>query len=106
MSQWVLTRTGDVMPIQTLRHLTPAEKNNPSIQERMREFDEAIKKRLGDSATGPKQSDQKDNELDDDPVIYEEYQDLYEDEIPPTPEMDNIAHNPSLLIDAEVVLPH
>ena len=31
MSKWVLTATGDVMPIQTLRSLTPAERNNPSM---------------------------------------------------------------------------
>ena len=105
MSQWVLTKTVDVMPIQTLRHLTPAKKANPLIQERMKEFDQAIKKKLEDSSTVHKQSDIEDDELVDNPVIYEEYQDLYEDEVPPTPEMDDIAHDPSLLIDAEVVLP-
>ena len=106
MSQWVLAKTGDVMPIQTLRHLTPAELNNPTIQERMKEFTAAITKKLGDSATVPKPDNNEEEDEVDDPDLYVEYQDHFEDEVIKTPEMDDIGHDPALLKDAEVILPH
>ena len=53
MSQWILTDTGDIMPIQTLRPLTAAEKNSPSMKTRLEEFDAVIKKKLGDCLHRP-----------------------------------------------------
>ena len=44
ISQWVLTGTSDIIPIQTLGELTPAEYNSHSIKERMEEFTKVIKK--------------------------------------------------------------
>ena len=49
MSQWVLTNTGDSMPIQRLRPLTNAEYNSTSMNTRMTLFDKIIKMKLGDS---------------------------------------------------------
>ena len=57
MSQWVLTSTGNVMPIQTLRPLTDAEYNNKSMKDRMNLFDKIIKLKLGNSMEMPKDSD-------------------------------------------------
>lgn len=48
-SQWVLTKSGEVMPIQTLRRVTESEMNNESMKIRMKEFDISIKNKLGDS---------------------------------------------------------
>ena len=48
ISQWVLTASGDIMPIQTLRRLTSVEKSNPTMMDRISEFDKFIKKRFGD----------------------------------------------------------
>ena len=42
MSQRVPTTTGEIMPIQTLRALTPAEQNNPVMKGRMNAFDKFI----------------------------------------------------------------
>ena len=53
MSKWVLTASGEVMPIQTLRSLTPAENNNPTIKERKKAFDLFIRSKFGDSASPP-----------------------------------------------------
>ena len=39
-----------IMPIQTLRRLTDAEMNSPSMKERMDEFTAAIKKRYDDES--------------------------------------------------------
>ena len=41
-----------------------------------------------------------------DPDLYEECQDWHEGEVIKTPEMDNIGHDPALLVDAEVILPN
>ena len=49
MSHWVLMAGGEVMPIQTSRALTPSKYNQPLMQDRMRDFDEFIKKKYGDS---------------------------------------------------------
>ena len=104
MSQWVLTKSGDVMPIQTLRHLKPAEKNNPTIQERMKEFTNAITKKLGNStmAGNPSNDDNQDIELD----LYTPYEGLYGEGNEDEQEADDMGHDPARLIDAEVILPY
>ena len=53
MSQHVLTHKGTVMPIQTLRRLTPAEVNSPFEIEKRNEFDKFIRKRFGNSISPP-----------------------------------------------------
>ena len=53
MSQWVLTGNGYIMPIQTLRQLTPSERSSLILLKRMKEFDEHNKKKYGDSMNIP-----------------------------------------------------
>ena len=53
MSQWVLSATGDIMPIQTLRSLTEVEYARPSMKTRMKEFEKAIVRKPGDLYKGP-----------------------------------------------------
>ena len=48
MCQHVLTDKGNVMPIQTLRRLTPSEINSPFELTKRKEFDSYIRKRHGD----------------------------------------------------------
>ena len=105
MSQWVLTITGDVMPIQTLRRITESEKSNPSMMLRMNEFDIKIKERYGDSNYPPKGERETFNNDDDDIVYKEPYESLYDDEVHPnTVEADEIVDH-ELYLDAEVMLP-
>ena len=53
MSKWVLTGTGNIMPIQTMRHLKPDERSSPVIIKRMKEFDDHIKNKYRDSMSIP-----------------------------------------------------
>ena len=85
MSQWVLTITGDVMTIQTLRRLTPGEMNSPSMKVGQRDFDIAIKSKLGDcistslaSVSGETMYPESDKQGDDptSDMIYEDYEGL------------------------------
>jgi len=108
MSQWVLTGTGDVMPIQTLRALTPAEYNNHSIKERMEDFTKVIKRKLGDSATPPPSDVPTGDQMypEHDPDIYVPYEGLYGEDTPPILDVDDESNNtPDLLMNAEVMLP-
>lgn len=54
MSQYVLTDKGTVIPIQTLRSLTPAEYNSPTETQARNAFDNFIKIKYGDSRHPPK----------------------------------------------------
>lgn len=54
MCQHVLTNKGHVMPIQTLRSLTPAEMNSPFEQEQRKEFDRFVNKKFGTPLQAPK----------------------------------------------------
>jgi hypothetical protein len=49
MSQWVLTANGQVRCVCTLRKLAKHEIDSPIEQQKRGEFDNAIKRRLGDS---------------------------------------------------------
>ena len=49
-----MTAFGDVMPIQTLRALTKAEDNSPTMKDRKRDFTKFIKERIGDSTKPPR----------------------------------------------------
>ena len=95
-----------MIPIQTLRHLTQAEQNNPTIKVRMNEFTNSITKRMGDNNKQVELSKGLEPYPEHDPDLYQEYQSLYDDEVPPTPDIDDIGHDPALLVDAEVILPH
>ena len=53
MSQYVLLESGKVIPIQTLRSLTPAELESLMERSKCDTFDEAIKKIYGDSKSPP-----------------------------------------------------
>ena len=53
MSQWVMNRNGTVIPKQTLRPLTRTEINIPVDQQRMKDYDESIRRKLRDSVTIP-----------------------------------------------------
>jgi hypothetical protein len=57
MSQWVLTRQGNVIPRQTLRKLTPSELISDVERNKRNEFDAAIRKRHGDSISPPPPND-------------------------------------------------
>lgn len=109
MSQWVLTAGGQVLPIQTLRHLTPAEKANIDIKRKQYEFDRFIRKRFGDTfstpspAKGEKEVRFSDPDKPDD-IIYQPYVDLYTGETEEIPETDDIPDYDGY-IQAEVLLP-
>ena len=99
MSQWVLTDTGDVLPIQTCRKLTEAEYCNATLKEQMHEFDRFVRKRFGDSRKAPADVDQH-------PVGNKDFS-YYDDDDDGTselPEVDDIG-DLDLYVDAEVVLP-
>ena len=112
MSQWVLTAAGEVMPIQTLRSLSPAENHNPSIKERKRDFDKFIKAKYGDSMSPPSHpigepypendEENKDEPRDDD--LYEPYEGWYGEESQALPDVDDITDY-DLYINAEVMVP-
>ena len=115
MSQWVLTATGDIMPIQSLRLLNHGEQNSQAMKDRQRAFTNYIKSKLGDSMTPPppKASDPypegivSPGEIEPDDIVYETYEGWYPDEKPinPLPEADDIPDTYDVYIDAEVLLP-
>jgi len=49
MSQMILTEGLQFLPIQTIQKLTPAERNDPVVREKIKILDEKIAKRFGDS---------------------------------------------------------
>ena len=57
MCQYILTDKGQVMPVQTLRRLTPSELNNPFEIEARKSFDDFIRKRYGDPHKPPENND-------------------------------------------------
>lgn len=110
MSQWVLTAGGQVLPIQTLRRLTPAEMATPEIKRRQYDFDRFIKKRFGDrfkTKHVPEGEEKKVRFKDDshpDDVIYQAHEDLYTWETEETADTDDVP-NYDEYINAEVLLP-
>jgi len=101
MSQWVLTKTGNVLPIQTLRSLTPAELNQPVLKEKMRSFNEfmALKKFGGSMGPAKPESDPTD------PLSEYQHCEDNDGEISNLPEADDIMDY-DLYINSEVLLPH
>ena len=49
----VLTTTGKVLPVSTLRSLTPSEKSNPTMIKRVKDFDKFVYERFGDPRNSP-----------------------------------------------------
>jgi len=107
MSQWVLTSTGDVMPIQTLRPLTNLECNNNSMKQRMKDFDIKIKKKLGDSLRAVLSNTKPDEYPEEytDATYYLPYEGLYDEGTSELPN-DDTYDNHDMIINAEVMLPH
>ena len=114
MSQWVLTVTGDVMPIQTLRRLTPGELNSPSMRVRQKEFDEAISSRVGHCMKTPPsvatgESTYPESDLQDEnpgamDIVYKDYEGLYDEPKQPLIDADEVPDYDKY-IGAEVMLP-
>jgi len=103
MSQWILTATGEVMPIQILRRLTPAENNSEFLKARMREFMKFIVQKYGDSISPPPKSEEINKPFVEDD-LYQLYEGLYGEESETLPDADDIV-DLDLYMDAEVMLP-
>ena len=95
MSQHVLTEDGNVLPLQTIRRLTPAELISEVEKDKMAEFNRKIKKKWGDSITPP--------EVEVTPEAYVPYADEHGN-TEELPDADDIPDY-DLYINAEVVLP-
>ena len=95
MSQHVLIREMQVLPLATIRRLTPAEHNSPGIIRRKAEFDEAVFKKMGDSLHPPVEESI--------PSDYTPYHDM-NDKTETMPEADDIPDY-DLYLQAEVMLP-
>ena len=96
MSQWILTDTGDVLPIQTVRSLTHSEMNNPDELVKRERFTKMITAKLGHSGKGPPSSsviDQGENERREDTQVSKHI-----------PEADEITDY-DLYLNSEVLLP-
>ena len=91
------------MPIQTLRRLTPAENNNESLKDRMREFMKFIVQKYGDSISPPPKSEEINIPFVEDD-LYQPYEGLYGEESETLPDADDIV-DLDLYMDAEVMLP-
>ena len=102
LSQWILTSTEDVMPIQTLRRLTNAEYNNESIKQRMSDFNTKVKHKLGDSLKAAVIEPIANSYPEYDDELYEG---LYGEESSTLPD-DDTFDNHDLLINAEAILPY
>ena len=118
MSQSVLTDSGEVLPIQTLRRLNESEVNNEFEKEIRKEYDMRIKTRYGDHRGPPpnwliRRRRQDDGEQYEDPFwevdeAEERREFLYRDgrnEPHEMPELDGIS-DLDKYINAEVSLPH
>ena len=64
MSQWILTEGGKILPIQTVRRLTPAEIDSPIEKDRRKDFDDYVIKRFGDSLRPPGAQDTSDDNVE------------------------------------------
>ena len=94
MCQNILTEKGTVMPLQTVRRLTPAEVNSPFEVDKRKAFDTFIYKRFGDPSASPEKGV---------PDVYDWSSHLEEPEAQ-MPEADDFADY-AAYINAEVLLP-
>ena len=117
MSQNILTETGEVLPVQTLRSLTQNELNSDSEIIKRRRMDETIRTRFGDSRSVPenwiaRRSKPNDPEQYEDPERKPEedtatttyYEDEESRQVHEMPEIDDIP-DLDLYLNAEVLLP-
>ena len=105
MAQWILTGNGEIMSIHTLRCMTDAEKNNPAMKDRMKEFDDYIQKRFGNSAHTGDEPNLESNGNND--IIYDELYESYDESENKSynlAEMDEFPDH-EIMMDAEVMLP-
>jgi len=105
MAQWILTGNGEIMPIQTLRCMTDAEKNNLSMKDRMKEFDDYIQKRFGNTIHTGDDPNFESNRNND--IIYDELYESYDENENKSynlAEMDEFPDH-EIMMDAEVMLP-
>ena len=102
MAQWVLVRSGRIVPFVTLRPLTEEETNSPVERRKREEFDQVIRNKLGDSINvGDPNPDAVDNDLMD------EFMEPYEDDDEPArvmPEADGDVYDQ--YVSAELQLPN
>ena len=117
MSQHVLTESGEVLPVQTLRRLAPSEIASPTEVNKWNKMDEKIRKHYGDSRKVPETWVQHRKKPDDpDQIDGPEYIEpneqpistYYEDDkvgkAHEQPEVDDIP-DLDLYLNAEVLLP-
>lgn len=97
MSQWVMNKNGNVLPIQTLRKLRDDEVSRPSDIKLRKEFDEAIEKRHGTSVAPPKEETM----IDVEPA----YEDMEGNVEPSMPDADELPDYDQY-VNADVLLPH
>ncbi len=105
MSQWVLLESGKVLPIQTLRKLTPSEMNSETEKAKRQRFDEKIRSMYGSSVNAP---DPNDIPFSDDEFEVDEFYADDDGETTEMPEADDIATDIDeydKFINAEVLLP-
>ena len=98
MSQWVMNQNGTILPKQTLRSLTKTEMNSSVDQQRMKDFNQAIKLKLGDSVAIPDMSELDGIDMEGDSVGERERDGK-------VPDIDEILDYDQYL-NAEVMLPH
>ena len=105
MAQWILTGSGEIMPIQTLRCMTDAERNNPSMKDRMKEFDDLFQKRFGNSIQMGDDPNLESNDNND--IIYDELYESYDENENKSYNLAEMDEFPDyeIMMDAEVMLP-
>jgi hypothetical protein len=96
ISQHVLIETMNVLPLQTLRCLTPSELSQEPLLKKMRAIDASIKKKFGDSMTPPSTPAADD-------LLYEPYADS-DGKTESSIEIDDVPDY-DLYINSEVLLP-
>lgn len=107
MTQWVLVRSGNIVPMTTTRPLNEAETNSPTEKRKREVFDAAIRKKLGDSLNGMDPAEADPNPRVGDTLDSEEIYNPYEDEDEKAriiPEADDNAYDE--YISAELNLPN
>ena len=119
MSQYVLTDSGEVIPIQTLRKLTQSERDSEHEGHQRNIYNERIRKRYGDHRSPPdnwvqrrrkpgdgEQYDEiKSNDDSENQKVEFHYQDLDGNDEHVLPEFDEVT-DADLYTGAEVLLPH
>ena len=110
MSQNILTEQGEILPIQTCRKLSESEWENPNEIEKRKKMDLFMMKRYGDAKSVPENWIRRRRrpgdpmQYDDENPTIERYEDEFNKENDPIPEMDDIP-DLDLFMNSEVLLP-